>query len=88
MKCQVLAGKCLQQQQKETHIPFILLSFIPTEVLSFFLYKVYPLPLFTSRWQLETFSYVRMCVCVYICVCKMFCNKEALRHASRDAGRG
>lgn len=55
MKSQVLAGKCLQQQEKETQIPFILLSFIPPKVL-FFLYKVYRLPLFTSSWQLETFS--------------------------------
>lgn len=55
MKYQVLAGKCSQQLAKEAHSLFIKLSFIPLEVL-FLLYKFYLLPLFTSPWQLETFS--------------------------------
>lgn len=74
MKYQVLAGKCLQQLAKEAHISFILLSFIPPEVL-FLLYKVYFLPLCTSPWQLETFSSrehanVRVCVLVKCSVIK------------------
>lgn len=67
MKCQIVVGKCLQQGEREAHIPFIFLSFISPKVLSF-PEKVYLLPLFTSPWQLETFSCAYMHVCMLACV--------------------
>lgn len=87
MKCQVLAGKCLQQPEEETRIPRVLLSFILPRVLFFF-----PLQsLFCSHYLHSPDGWKHLaCVrsCVRVCVRKMFCNIAALRHPSRDAGRG